>query len=149
MRIEVGPVEVESARCWLPHVLDRLRIVRTKQHLLPFRFPTDVADDIDALLTAWLRHADATTTADFHWVGILDEEHVRHLVQYWANLDSMTDEQVRALGVDWSPSGGRPFFVALATAVAEALAAAERGADPFAALLVEHGDRPVRSVLIA
>ena len=149
MRIEIGPVEVVSARCWLPHVLEGLRIVRAKQHLLPFRFPKDVADDIDTLLTAWLRHADATPSAAFHWVGALDEEHVRHLVQYWANLDSLTDDQARVLGVDWSPPDGHPFFLALATAVADALAHAERGPDPFAALLVENGDRPRPSVRTA
>jgi hypothetical protein len=148
MRIEIGPVDVEAARCWLPHVLAGLETVRARRHALPFRFPDEVADEIEALLGGWLAHA-RSATAEFHWVGILDEAQVRRLVQYWANLDSLTDDQVRGLGVDWAPAGGRPFFVALTTAVADALAGAEQGVDPFATLLVAHGDRPVRSVRTA
>jgi hypothetical protein len=145
MRLEIGPVDVEAARCWLAHVIPSLAIVRDRQDRLPFRLPAEIADDIHKLLVTWRDHADVATDT-FHWGEELDEEQVRLLVRYWANLDSMTDEQVRELGVDWSPSGGRPFFVALTTAVATALAGAADGADPFAELLVDRNDLPIHSV---
>ena len=138
-------MDVEAARSWLAHVIDGLAVVRTKQELLPFRLPPEVADDIDKLLHAWHELAEVST-GEFHWQGLLDEEEVRMLVRYWANLDSMSDDLVRELGVDWSPAEGRPFFAALTTAVATALASAEQGPDPFAELLVGRNDAPVRSV---
>ena len=145
MRLEIGPVDVEAARSWLTHVIDGLRVVRAKADLLPFRLPDEVADQIEELLTTWQDASDATSDP-FHWADDLDEERVRTLVRYWANLDSMSDELLRELGIDWSPAEGRPFFVALTTAVAAALADADLGPDPFAELLVERGDDPVRTV---
>ena len=147
--MEVGPVDVKAARCWLAHVRPSLAAVRRQQDRLPFRLPPEVADDIDELLGQWSDAADAVAAGggdEFHWVGLLEEERVRTLVRYWANLDSMSDELVRDLGVDWSPPDGRPFFAALTTAVAEALATAELGPDPFAELLVERNEDPPRSV---
>ena len=141
-------MDVEAARSWLAHVIEGLAVVRERQDLLPFRLPTEVADDIAKLLDTWADLAEVSTD-EFHWVGILDEEQVRMLVRYWANLDSMSDALVLELGVDWSPAAGRPFFVALTTAVAEALAGAGQGPDPFAELLVGRNDAPVRSVRTA
>ena len=106
-----------------------------------------MADEIETLLTTWRDAATADPDAPtFHWTGSLEEEQVRVLVRYWANLDSMSDDLLRELGVDWSPAAGRPFFTALTTAVAEALAEVGAGPDPFADLLVERNDLPVRSV---
>lgn len=145
MRLEVGPVDVEAARSWLAYVIVGLRAVRAKADLLPFRLPDEVAVLIEELLTTWQDAAD-TTTGPFHWVDDLDEERVRTLVRYWANLDSMSDELVRELGIDPSPVAGRPFFAALTTAVATALADADLGPDPFAELLAERSDDPLRTV---
>ena len=142
-------MDVESARRWLAHVIDGLAVVRTKSELLPFRLPDEVADEIAALLDLWRDVAEVAPSGTFHWTGTLEEEQVRTLVRYWANLDSMSDELVRDLGVDWSPAAGRPFYAALTTAIADALAQAEQGRDPFADLLVERKDLPVRSVRCA
>ena len=139
-------MDAESARRWLAHVIVGLAVVREKQDLLPFRLPDEVGSEIAALLETWREHAHQTASDTFHWEGELDEEQVRTLVRYWANLDSMSDDLLRQLGVDWTPPAGRPFFAALTTAVAEALAGAERGPDPFAELLVVRKDLPVRSV---
>ena len=139
-------MDLASAHRWLAHVTHGLAVVRAKPELLPFRLPEEVAAEIAELLDTWRDAADRTTSDTFHWTGVLDEEQVRTLVRYWANLDSMSDDLVRELGVDWSPAAGRPFFAALTTGVAEALARAERGRDPFAELLVERNDLPVRSV---
>ena len=145
MRLEVGPVEAGAARSWLAHVIDGLAAVRANLDLLPFRLPPEVGEEIAALLASWADEADVSADT-FHWIGELEEEQVRHLVRYWANLDSMTDDLVRQLGVDWSPEAGRPFYVALTTAVATALAEAGEAPDPFAELLVGRNDHPVRSV---
>lgn len=149
MWIEIGPVEVDAARCWLAHVGANLDVVRRRGEVLPFRLPDEVAEDLEELLAAWRRVTDGNASGVFHWIGDLEPARVRTLVRSWANLDSLTDDLVRELGLDWSPPAGRPFFVALAVAVAEALAAEDLSSDPFADLLVAHGQRPVRSVRTA
>ena len=146
MRIEIGPVDAEAARSWLAHVGASLPVVRQQRHVLPFRLPDEVADDLEGLIAEWARVAAVEGDGAFHWIGDLAHERVRMLVRYWANLDSLTDDLVRELGVDWSPPAGRPFFVALAGAIAGALAADEPGGDPFAELLVSRGDHPIHSV---
>ena len=145
MLIAVGPVDAEAARQWTRHLLGNLTILKSQLAQLPFRLPSDVVEDFAQLLSSWLLHAEGDV---FLWSDDLEEERVRNLVRYWANLDSLSDELVADLGLTWAPASARPFFDALAGAVAEAFAAA--GApDPFAELLVEHGKRPVRDVVPA
>jgi hypothetical protein len=149
VRIEIGPVVASAALGWTAHMVENLRAIRPQRHRMPFRLPDEVVDAIEALLLRWHDHA-RTSTGDFHVVEVMDEAEVRLLVRYWANLDSLTDEQVAALGVDWSSSEARPFFDALAVGVARGLAeagddASGEGPDAFAELLVEHVGRPVRS----
>ena len=150
MRIEIGPVAASAARGWTAHMVENLRAIRPQRHRMPFRLPDEVADAIEVLLLRWHDHAVSCGEV-FHVVEVMDDDEVRLLVRYWANLDSLTDEQVAALGVDWSAPEHRPFFDALALGVAQGLADADAdaggaGSDPFAELLVEHGRRPARSV---
>jgi hypothetical protein len=128
-----------------------LRAIRPQRDRMPFRLPDEVADAIETLLVRW--HDRAHRCGDvFEAVEEIDEDELRLLVRYWANLDSLTDAQVAALGVDWSSAEERPFFEALAHGVARALADADAAGeaagagDPFAELLVDNVDRQPRSV---
>jgi hypothetical protein len=144
--VAIGPVDADAARRWTAHMLANLEVVRAQRDLLPIRLPDEVVEDFTVLLHDW--HAQAVRSDLFHWTADLDPAAVRSLVRYWANLDSLSDEQVRRLGISWAPPSGRPFFEAVAAGVAEALAAedVDGRSDPFADLLVEHGRRPVRDV---
>lgn len=141
IRVDIGPVDAGAAQTWTSHLLANLAVVRARAGTLPFRLPDEVADEFERLLLEW--HALAVRTTTFHWTSDLPPDHVRALVRYWANLDSLSDDVVRALGVDWAPPSARPFFEALAAGVADALAAAGPE-DRFAELLITHGRRPVR-----
>lgn len=141
MRISIGPVDAGAARTWTAHLLANLVVVRRRQDALPFRLPDEIADDFEHFLREW--HSTAVRSATFRWSRELDADHVRSLVRYWANLDSLGDDGVRALGLEWAPPSARPFFEAVAGAVAAALTSAGED-DPFAELLVDRGRRPVR-----
>ena len=124
-------------------MLANLETLRPLRHLLPFRLPDEIADRFVDLLREWRDHAERCGPT-FVWSGDLDEDDVRTLVRYWANLDSLSDDTLDDLGLSWSPPDARPFFDALAHATAAALAAEEGGADQFAELLVAHAGRDRR-----
>jgi hypothetical protein len=42
-------------------------------------------------------------------------------VDAWARIDRMSDDQLKVLGVHWSPPAGEPFFRALTACVIEAI----------------------------
>jgi hypothetical protein len=130
----VGPVDADAARAWTGHMLHNLEVVAEARERLPFRLPEEVSDDFVGLLRGWLDLAQGCDV--FEWEARFDPERLRSLVRYWANLDALTDDQVAALGVTWSPPHARPFFEARARAVAEAFDRAG-GPDPFAELLAD------------
>ena len=132
MLVTVGPVSGDAARRWTTHILKNLAVVRAHAGELPFRFPDDVADAFQALLVEWRDHA--ADVDEFLWEAEVEGTVARVLVQYWANLDSLTDEHLERMGIDWSPPDARPFFIALAEGVAEAFDRAGEG-DVFAQLL--------------
>jgi len=138
MRVHIGPTDSAAARAWTEHLLHNLARVRAGRQVLPFSFPADVADAFEALLTEW--HAVACRDDVFEWTADMDEAQVRHLVQYWANLDSLTSDHLDRLGVTWSADEARPFFIAIVAGVEQAFA--EIGVDdPFTQLLVEHAQK--------
>lgn len=137
MRIVIGPVSSAAARAWTEHTLDNLSIVRRSRHVLPFRFPVEIADVFAALLLDWHRVADRGPV--FVWEADMEEAQVRMLVQYWANLDSLTDHHLDLMGITWSPPEAKDFFDALATGVAAAFEAAGTP-EPFSEMLAAQAD---------
>lgn len=143
VQVIIGPVSATAARIWTERMLANLGQLRIDSRALPFQLPTEVADAFEGLLQGWRAHADVGEV--FEWSAEMGADEVARLVQYWANLDSLTDAQVDALGLAWAPAEARPFFDSLAHAVADALAGGGPG-ESFAALLVEHTAHPVREV---
>jgi hypothetical protein len=139
MIVTVGPVDSAAARAWTSHTLRNLRHVRRVASVLPFQLPLDVADEFERLLQEWARLAEESDT--FRWSADLDREWARRLVQYWANLDSLTDEEAARIGFEWSPPEARPFFAALAGGVAWAFVE-DDVAEPFSEFLSTRADEP-------
>jgi hypothetical protein len=135
--IELGPVDAGAAEVWTSHMLGNLEILRGRVELLPFKLPKEIIEDFHDLLAEWCELAKQTDVLE--WSADFDEEWLKLIVRYWANLDSLSDEQVARLGMSWAPAEGRPFFEALARAVATTL-----GDDTFASLLVENARRRPR-----
>ncbi len=137
--LRIGPVSSTAARAWTNHHLASLRALRSRLSELPFHLPLEVLEDFESLLGEW--HDLAAPPEPFVWERDMNDFHLRTLVQYWANLDFLSDDQVGALGLAWSPPEAAPFFDALAVAVASALEG-QGSEDGFAASLQDHDLRP-------
>jgi hypothetical protein len=138
--ITIGPVRSAAALEWTSATMRNLARVRAAaaDGTLPIRLPVDVADAFDGLLREWHSHAGRSET--FHWSEEFDREWARHLVQYWANLDALSQEHAATLGLEWSPPEARPFFAALAAGVADALATDDD--EPFSRFLTTRVHEP-------
>jgi CheY-like chemotaxis protein len=121
--IRVGPVSSESARAWVANTCEILAAVRAHPEVLDEPVPDDVLDLFESFLEEW--GAVAADTEVFRWVARADVAQVQRIVEHWAAVDRMSDEQLAELGVHWSGPEARPFFHALTAGVLDAVAARE------------------------
>ena len=117
--IRVGPVASESGRLWVDNSLAILAGLRRRPDVLGEPVGDDLLDYMEELLVSWA--AVAAQTDSFLWVGRAPAEVVRDVVEAWARVDTMTDDQIAELGCQWSVPEARPFFHALTEAVLKAL----------------------------
>jgi hypothetical protein len=133
MIVEIGPVASSAALVWLANTRSILRAIEAKPWAVPFALPPEVREAFHRYLDQWEEAARAGD--EFRWRAEAPLEEVRWLVDYWVSIDSMTADQLAALGVWWSPPEGAPFFQALTTAVVEAMVAEEQS--PFTDRLLD------------
>ena len=119
IEIHVGPVASAAARVWVPNTRRIIEAVSAHPEVVGEQIPADVVELFLSFLQQW--EAVAASTEEFRWVARADADAVARVVGYWATIDAMTDEQLRRLGVSWSPPEGAPFFAALTTGVLTAL----------------------------
>jgi CheY-like chemotaxis protein len=117
LEVRVGPVPAAAARVWIANTKTILAAIRTHPEIV--EVPADVIDLFESLLARW--DETAAGARDFLWVARADAGEVSRIVEHWAVIDSLTDEQLERLGVHWSPPAGRVFFDALTTGVLRAL----------------------------
>ena len=119
VEVRVGPVSSAAARVWVPNTQRILDAVRTHPEVLERAIPADVIELFCSLLTQW--GEIASTTEEFRWAARASTTDVSRIVEYWAVIDRMTDEQLELLGIHWSPPEGEVFFRALTEGVLQAL----------------------------
>jgi len=119
IEIHVGPVSSSAARVWVANTKKIVDAVMARPDVLEEAIPSDVLTLFHSFLEQW--DALAQSTAEFRWVARAKAEDVSRIVGYWAAVDALSDEQLRELGVAWSPPEGAPFFTALTTGVLSAL----------------------------
>ncbi|HET6794137.1 MAG TPA: response regulator [Acidimicrobiales bacterium] len=132
VEVVVGPVSSAAARMWVDNTRRILMALRARPEVLDPPVPEDVLDSFGRFVSDWADQAEVTD--EFLWVGRAPVDDVRRLVEHWARVDSMTDEQLEQLGCSWSPPEARPFFVALTQGALRALEAHERTAELCARL---------------
>jgi DNA-binding NarL/FixJ family response regulator len=115
--LRLGPVPSSVARVWIANTTKIVASLRTHPEVLAV--PDEVLDVFDSFLDGW--RAMAADTEDFYWAARAQATEVGWLVDWWARVDRMTDEQLAILGVHWSPPEGEPFFRALTASVIEAI----------------------------
>lgn len=133
--VSLGPMPAETVLVWTENTIRIVQALAESKDKLPFRFPDDVSLTFEDYLYEW--REVARRSGVFEWEEEADVAFVRHLVTYWFNISSMSDEELGRFGVTWSPPEGAPFFDALAGAVVAALA--EAGEEDFANALRNSG----------
>ena len=119
IEVRVGPTSSAAARTWVENTSCIVDALRENPDVLDRPVPPEVLDLFDRFLTGW--RDVAAGTERFQWVGRAAPDDVRLIVEHWATIDSMSDEQLAALGCRWSPPEGKPFFTALTEGVLDAL----------------------------
>ncbi len=119
MRVTVGPVPSSAARVWVANTLRILDAIDENPHVLDHEIPKDVFELFRSFLNQW--SALAAATEEFEWVAQARPEDARRIIEHWAAVDAMSDDQLAELGVEWSPPQAQPFFQALTTGVLEGL----------------------------
>ena len=132
--VEVGPVSSGAARRWVDAA--RGLLLRLDRIGVGFRVPGDASVRLAELIEEWTA-AVATaeeTGAAFRWSGSEDPATVRTLATYWLNLAELRPEDLEEVGMSWPTDEVRPFHLALAVGVADALAR-DRASAAFATRL--------------
>lgn len=117
---QLGPVPAEAARVWIRNTTAIVEAVRDHKDELALDVPDEVTELFLRYLSEWLDVAEGQD--EFFWAAGADVDNARRLIEYWAAIDALSDEQIRSLGLWWSPPEGEPFFVALTTAILDAVA---------------------------
>jgi CheY-like chemotaxis protein len=118
--LRLGPLPAEAARTWIPNTMAIVAAVHNHADELGLAIPEGVTDLFLGYLREWLAVAEAED--EFFWAATASAASARQLIECWAAIDSLTDDQLARLQVQWSPPAGEPFFLALTQAVIEALA---------------------------
>lgn len=117
VEVRVGPVSGTAARTWIANTKLIIAAVAARPDVVSVSAET--LDLFMSLLHEW--EALAAHAEEFVWVARTELDDMTRVVEEWAVIDAMTDEQLDTLGVHWSPPEGQPFFEALTTGVLNAL----------------------------
>lgn len=120
VEISIGPVPTASALVWLEGARQTMAVVRSRASL---GVPEPVVDAFDRYLDAWSLEMSGD---EFFWTDRVDQEMLRHLAAHWARLANIARDQPEA-GIATALPAGEPFFSALATGLAAALAISDDG----------------------
>jgi CheY-like chemotaxis protein len=133
VELRLGPVDGAAARVWVDNTTKIVAAVRAHPEVLGDPVPDELLDVYEELLESWRELA--TATEEFYWTARAEVGEVERLVDAWARIDRMSDDQLKRLGVHWSPPGGEPFFRALTACVIEAIST-RREMESLVAVLV-------------
>lgn len=117
IEVRVGPVSSAAARAWITN--SKKIAAAVADHPEVIEVSSEILDTLRSLLDEW--EVLARDPGEFAWVARLDPDDLTRLVEEWATIDDMDDQQLERLGVHWSPPEAKPFFQALTGAVLYAL----------------------------
>jgi CheY-like chemotaxis protein len=119
VQVQIGPVSSRAASAWIQNTRRILGAVASHPEVLPRPAPPDVVEVFAQLLDTWdeVNHG----TDEFFWTARASSTDVHRLVEWWALIDAMSDEQLDQLGVTWSVGEGELFYQALTAGILSAL----------------------------
>lgn len=122
VEVRVGPVSSVAARAWIAN--SKKIAAAVADHPEVIEVSGEILDTLRSLLDEW--EAIARGSGEFVWKARIDRDELTTLVEEWAAIDDMSDDQLQQLGVAWSPPEAKPFFRALTDGVLGALQRHER-----------------------
>jgi DNA-binding NarL/FixJ family response regulator len=138
--VRVGPVAAGAARVWIDNTRRIVAALRRDPDVLDEPVTDEVLDLFERFLGSW---HDVVAVADqFSWQARAAPDDVRLLLEQWAAIDRMTDEQLDRLGVSWAPPEAEPFWAALTEGVVLALQE-QAATQDLAAALADQWSVPV------
>jgi DNA-binding NarL/FixJ family response regulator len=132
VELRLGPVDSAAARAWVDNTSTIMAALRAHPDILAEPVPDEVLQVFEGFLATW--RALASATQDFYWAARAEVAEVERLVDCWARIDRMSDQQLETLGVHWSGPEGEPFFRALTACVIDAVSS-RREMESLAAVL--------------
>jgi CheY-like chemotaxis protein len=117
--VRVGPVSAAAARVWVANTKTIIDAVAAHPEVLEQPVPPDVLELFSSFLDQW--GAVARDADEFRWAARARPDDVFRIVTHWADIDRLSDGDLRRLGIHWSPPEGEPFFHALTSGVLDAL----------------------------
>ncbi len=119
VQVQIGPVSSRAASAWIQNTRRILGAVVSRPEVLPRPAPPDVVEVFAQLLDTWDEVNRGTD--EFFWTARASSADVHRLVEWWALIDAMSDEQLEQLGVTWSVGEGELFYQALTAGILTAL----------------------------
>ena len=119
VQMHIGPVSSESARLWIGSSRRIVSALRLHPEVMTEAPPTEILDLFGRFLQIWDEFSEGRD--EFFWAARARFSDVQKLVEWWARVDDMSEEQITALGVEWSAPEARPFYHALTEGVLNAL----------------------------
>ena len=120
VEVAIEEVDAESVVAWTENALDILDALHSNGDRVAFRVPPETMFFIAELVTGW---RDEARRGVVPAPRSYDEHHLRQLVTYWFNITKLTDDDKKALDVEFTPPEGRAFADALVGAVGAAMSA--------------------------
>jgi CheY-like chemotaxis protein len=121
VQVQIGPVTARAASAWIENTRRILAAVVRHPEVLPEPAPADVVEIFTDLLDTWDEVNQGSD--EFFWTARAASAEVLRLVEWWALIDSMSDDTLETLDVHWTVGEGEPFFHALTAGVLNALSA--------------------------
>ena len=131
--IEIEAVPAAIAQAWTDHCRQLVAAVRGARSL-SITIDEDMLELLDSILSLW--QSVAGRGDEFRWRFSTSPEQVVRITEQWLQIGSLTDEDLRAIGMTWAPPSTRPMSDAVTTAV---LAACRVAGDEGAHLLARLG----------
>lgn len=132
VEVTIGPVASAGVLVWAATARKTIRAIREHHEL---GVPADVADGFEDFVDQWVAAAEAGPAME--WRSVVDRPRVRRLSAYWLMLVTHARERPGHFGIEPAPPEGEEFFVALATALAEAIGEDDE-ADDYAEVFEEN-----------
>lgn len=117
--VKVGPVSSESALAWIDNSCEVLRVLRDHPELVDRPVDAQVFEAFERLLGVWRDIAGAGPV--FVWAARVKPGEVGALLEAFAAMDRVDDEQLAALGCRRSDPAGVAFFQALTRTIVDAV----------------------------